>query len=122
MTRLVEGFVQIKTIAFLFKMIYFVCAIESTFKGKIMRFVNIRELSKSPSKYMKSANEESDLIVTRNGLPYVVISRIDGSELEDYILAKHFGLEEEFQRAVKEYESGETINADNLLAQVEQNS
>jgi len=100
-------------------MIYIVGAIESTFKGKIMRFVNIRELSKSPSKYMKSANEESDLIVTRNGLPYVVISRIDGSELEDYILAKHFGLEEEFQQAVKEYESGETIDANNLLAQIE---
>lgn len=84
-----------------------------------MKFVNIRELSKSPSKYIRSANEEGDIIITRNGKPYAVISKIDGSELEDYILAKHFGLEKEFKRAVKEYESGETTNAHELLKQIE---
>ena len=83
-----------------------------------MKFVNIRELSKSPSKYIRSANEEGDIIITRNGKPYAVISRIDGSELEDYILAKHFDLENEFKRAVKEYESGETTNAHELLKQI----
>ena len=57
-----------------------------------MKFINIRKPGKSPSRYIKNANEESDVIVTRNGLPYAILSRIDGSELEDYLLAKHFDL------------------------------
>lgn len=84
-----------------------------------MKFINIRELSKSPSKYIKNANEEGDVIVTRNGLPYAIISRIDGSELEDYVLAKHFDFEEQFKIAKSEYASGNTTNAHDLLKIVE---
>lgn len=84
-----------------------------------MKFVNIRELSKSPSKYIKSANEEGDVIITRNGQPYAVISKIDGSEVEDFILAKHFDLEKQHRHSIKEYESNETLNARELLKQIE---
>ena len=84
-----------------------------------MKFINIRELSKSPSKYIKDANEEGDIIVTRNGVPYAIISRISGNELEDYILAKHFSLEEQFTTAKKEYESGRTISARELLIRID---
>jgi len=84
-----------------------------------VKFVNIRELSRSPSKYIKSANEEGDVIITRNGQPYAVISKIDGDELEDFILAKHFDLEKQVKRAIKEYESDETIDARELLKEIE---
>ncbi len=84
-----------------------------------MKFINIRELSKSPSKYLKDANEEGDVIVTRNGLPYAIISRMSGNELEDYVLAKHFGLEEQFTAAKKEYGSGQTISARELLKKID---
>jgi prevent-host-death family protein len=84
-----------------------------------MKFINIRELSKSPSKYIKNANEQGDVIVTKNGLPYAIISRIDGSDLEDYVLAKHFALEEQFKQAKREYDSGNTINARDLLKTID---
>lgn len=87
-----------------------------------MRFVNIRQLSKSPSKYLKSANEEGDIIITRNGKPFAVISKIDDSELEDYVLAKHFDLEKEFKHALEEFERDDTLNAHELLNQVESES
>ena len=80
-----------------------------------MKFINIKELSKSPSKYIKSANEEGDIIITRNGQPYALLSKIDGVELEDYILARHFDLEKQFRDAQHEYESGATIPARELL-------
>ena len=87
-----------------------------------MRFINIRELSKSPSKYLKSANEEGDIIITRNGKPFAVISKIDESELEDFILAKHFDLEKEFKNALEEFKKDDTLNAHELLKQVESKS
>ena len=87
-----------------------------------MKFINIRELSKSPSKYIKSANEEGDVIVTRNGQPYAVISKIDGDEVEDFVLAKHFDLEKQFKRALKEQRNDETIDARILLEQIDSDS
>ena len=66
-----------------------------------MKFINIRELLKSPSKYIKSAYEEGDVIVTRNGKPYAVISKIDGDEVEDLVLAKHSDFEKQFKRVIK---------------------
>ena len=63
-----------------------------------------------------------DAVITRNGKPYAVISKMDGSELEDYILAKHFRLENEFKQAVEEFESGGTIKAHDLLKKLESES
>ncbi len=83
-----------------------------------MQFINIRELSRSPSKYVKMANEEDDIIITRNGHPYAVLSKIDGSELEDFILAKHIKIENEFSNAKHEHMEGKTINARDLLKKV----
>jgi prevent-host-death family protein len=83
-----------------------------------MRFVNIRELSKSPSKYVRFANEKEDIVVTRNGHPYAVISRMGAEDMEDFILAKHFRLERDFVKARKEYESGKIRNARDLLAEI----
>ena len=83
-----------------------------------MQFINIRELSRSPSKYVKLANEENDIIITRNGHPYALLLKIDDDELEDFILAKHFNLENEFNIAKQELLSGKTQNAHDLLNDV----
>ena len=83
-----------------------------------MQFINIRELSRSPSKYIKMANEDDDVVITKNGHPYALLSKIDDEELQDFILAKHFHLEQEFETAKKEHQSGETLNAKDLLKKI----
>ena len=80
-----------------------------------MQFINIRDLSRSPSKYVKLANEKEDVIITKNGHPYAVLTGINGDELEDFILARHFDLEKEFSIAKDEHQSGKTISARELL-------
>ena len=85
-----------------------------------MQFINIRELSRSPSKYIKSANEDDDIIITRNGHPYAMLLKINDHDLEDFILAKHFDLENEFKIAKKEQLSGKTINVHDLLNDIDQ--
>ena len=84
-----------------------------------MQFVNIRELSRATSKYVKIANEEDEIIVTRNGHPYAILQRIDNEELEDYIIAKHLDLNNEFNVAQKEFNNGKTTNARELLKQLD---
>jgi len=84
-----------------------------------MQFVNIRELSRATSKYVKIAYEEDEVIVTRNGHPYALLQRIDDNELEDFILAKHLNLSNAFKNAQKEHQKGQTINARELLEQLE---
>ena len=83
-----------------------------------MKFINIRELSRSPSKYIKLANEENDIIITRNGHPYALLLRINEDELEDFILAKHFNLENEFAIAKQEFLLNKTKNVHDLLNDV----
>lgn len=85
-----------------------------------MKFINIRELSRSPSKYIKSANENDDIIITRNGHPYAMLLKINDTDLEDFILAKHFDLENEFNIAKKERLLGKTINVHDLLNDINQ--
>ena len=80
-----------------------------------MQFINIRELSRSPSKYVKEANENDDVVITRNGHPYAILTKIDDENLEDYIIAKHYNLEKEFAAAVEEHEAGTTTNAREVL-------
>ena len=84
-----------------------------------MQFVNIRELSRATSKYVKIANESDEIIVTRNGHPYAILQRIDDNELEDFILAKHLDLKREFTTARTEYSKGKTVNARDLLEQLD---
>ncbi|MDW7682197.1 MAG: type II toxin-antitoxin system prevent-host-death family antitoxin [bacterium] len=83
-----------------------------------MQFVNIRELSRSLSKYIKIANEADEVVITKNGHPYALLSKIDDVELEDLILAKHFRMESEFEVAKQDYQSGKTVNVKELLKDV----
>ena len=84
-----------------------------------MQFVNIRELSRATSKYVKIANESDEIIITRNGHPYAILQRIDDNELEDFILAKHLDLKKEFTIARTKYSKGKTVNARDLLEQLD---
>jgi len=84
-----------------------------------MQFVNMRELSRATSKYVKIANEEDEVIVTRNGHPYAILQRIDDNELEDFILAKHLNLNKDFKTARTELSKGKTVNARDLLEQLD---
>ena len=83
-----------------------------------MQFVNITELSHSPSKYVRLAHEENDIIITRNGHSYALLSRINDDELEDFILAKYLNLENEFNIAKQELTFKKTKNVHNLLSDV----
>ena len=81
-----------------------------------MQFINIRELSRSPSKYMKLANEKDDeIVITRNGHPYALLLKINDDDLEDFILAKHFNLEIEFENAKQEHLSDKTTSVHDLI-------
>ena len=80
-----------------------------------MQFINMRELSRFPSKYVKIANEKDDIIITKNGHPYALLSKINDDDLEEYILAKHLDLEIDFDLAKDEYTAGKTTNIHNLI-------
>jgi len=84
-----------------------------------MKFINIRELSRSPSKYVKLANEKDDIVITRNGHPYALLLKINDDELEDFILAKHFDLENDFETAKQEHLSGKTTNIHDMINNIE---
>ena len=83
-----------------------------------MQFINVKELSRSPSKYVKIANEEDDIVITKNGHPNALLTKISNEELEDFILAKHFNLEREFAKAKREHANGKTKNIHELIKAV----
>ena len=85
-----------------------------------MKFVNMRELSRSPSKYVKIANEADDVVITRNGHPYAILVKCTEDDLEDFIIAKSLKLESEFERAKSEYQKGKTKNARDLLKEIKE--
>ena len=80
-----------------------------------MQFVNIKELGRSTSKYVKLANEKDDVIITRNGHPYAMMVKFQEEDLEDFILAKHINVNSEFESAKSEFKSGDTSNIHDLL-------
>ena len=47
-----------------------------------------------------------------------LLLKIDEHELEDFILAKHFNLENEFNIAKQEFRSGKIINVHDLLDKI----
>lgn len=55
----------------------------------------------------------------RNAVAYAILQRIDDNELEDFILAKHLNLSDDFKTAQKEHQKSQTISARELLEQME---
>ena len=68
--------------------------------------------------YFDVVNEKDEVIVTRNGHPYAILQRINDDELEDFIIAKHLNLNNEFKVAQKEHLKDQTMNARDLLEQL----
>ena len=77
-----------------------------------MRFVSIKELSRSPSRYVNLATEGECVIIPRNGKPTALLAEMNEGAIEDFILARHLDLESEFRRAQKEHTQGETASAE----------
>ncbi|MBI2335254.1 MAG: hypothetical protein HYU97_00610 [Deltaproteobacteria bacterium] len=77
-----------------------------------MEFVGIKELSQNTSKYV---NIHDWVIVTKNGKPVKLILDIEGEELEDLILAKHFDLETLAEKTKKEYHKEKTSTFETYL-------
>jgi antitoxin (DNA-binding transcriptional repressor) of toxin-antitoxin stability system len=87
-----------------------------------MRFVSIKELSRSPSRYVNMATEGECVIITRNGKPRALLAEMHEEDIEDFILARHLDLEGEFRRAQEEHAQGKTASAEELLARLDEGS
>lgn len=82
-----------------------------------MKFVSVREFSRSPSRFISESASGEDIVITKNGHPVVVVSELSENDIEDFVLAKHFHLEREFQRALAESQRGETVELDELVTE-----
>ncbi|MEB3244571.1 MAG: hypothetical protein VKJ06_01105 [Vampirovibrionales bacterium] len=59
-----------------------------------MKFANMREASQNFSSITRLIEAGDEVVLTKNGKPYLLIQRLEEDDLEDYILAKHHGVEE----------------------------
>lgn len=80
-----------------------------------MHFVSIRELSRSPSRWVDLAVEGECVIITRNGKPAAVLAEMGEGDVEDFVIARHLDLTAEMDKARKEREHGTTLSAETLL-------
>ena len=71
-----------------------------------MHFVSIRELSRSPSKYVNMTSNGEYVIVTRNGKPKAVLLLVDEDDIEDLILARRNAEEHTELTAVPTFKLG----------------
>ena len=84
-----------------------------------MHFVSIKDLSRSPSRYVDMAAEGECVIITRNGKPRAVLAEMSEEDIEDFILARHLEMDKAFSQARKEHARGRTVSAEDLLARLE---
>ncbi|MCH7760168.1 type II toxin-antitoxin system Phd/YefM family antitoxin [candidate division TA06 bacterium] len=80
-----------------------------------MKFATIRELSSGTSQVLKEVESEDAVIITKFGKPRYILLEINEDEIEDFILAKHYNLEKEFERARGELKRGKTKSRKVLL-------
>ncbi|MCH7731766.1 MAG: type II toxin-antitoxin system Phd/YefM family antitoxin [Candidatus Marinimicrobia bacterium] len=84
-----------------------------------MKFITIRQFSRSLSKYISLSSNGDDIVITKNGHPVALLSEFAEDDIEDFILAKHFDLENEFEMAKAELLRNETVSLYELLSQDE---
>lgn len=58
-----------------------------------MKFAKITDASQNFSLIAKMIENGEDVILTKKGVPYALVRKMDPDDLEDYIVAKHFGLD-----------------------------
>lgn len=80
-----------------------------------MKFASIRELSSETSQVLKKVEGEEAVIITKFGKPRYLLVETDEDEIEDFILAKHYNLEGEFERARVALKQGKTKSRSALL-------
>lgn len=76
-----------------------------------MKFASVRELSQNPSRYV---DRKEPIIITRHGKPVRALVSMDEDELEDFILARHMGLDREAERALRLSEKRRNIPSSRL--------
>ena len=81
-----------------------------------MKFATVRELSSITSQLLKEVEKEKTIVITKFGKPRYLLVGINEDEIEDFILAKHYDLEGEFERAREELKKGKTKSRRALLA------
>ncbi len=58
-----------------------------------MKFAKITDASQNFSQITQHIDAGEDVVLTRKGLPYALITKMSPDDLEDYIVAKHFGVD-----------------------------
>ncbi len=81
-----------------------------------MKFATIRELSSGTSQLLKELEGEKAIIITKFGKPRYLLIEIHEDEIENFILAKHYNLEGEFEKAQEELKGGKTKSRTALLS------
>lgn len=80
-----------------------------------MKFATVRELSSGTSQLLKKIEKNDAVIITKFGKPRYLLVEITEDEIEDFILAKHYGLEKDFENAREELRKGKTSSRAALL-------
>jgi len=63
-----------------------------------MKFTEFSDFKDDVDMFISLAKKGEDIILTKNGKPFISLSGIDKEDLEDYILAKHYNLEKKSQK------------------------
>jgi prevent-host-death family protein len=85
-----------------------------------MTFVSIRELSRQAGSIVDSTRTTNrPTIVTKNGKPVAKIFPIAENEIEDVLLTKYLEDSGVFDEAERELAAGETIPAEDVFADLE---
>lgn len=60
-----------------------------------MKFATIREINQKISQFLRLIEDENEqVIITRNGKPCAILTKLDEEDLEDYILMEKHRVEE----------------------------
>lgn len=60
-----------------------------------MKFATIREINQKISQFLRLIEDENEqVIITRNGKPCAILTKLDEGDLEDYILMEKHRVEE----------------------------
>ncbi len=79
-----------------------------------MEFIGIKELSQRTSALVR---KKDWVVITKNGKPVKLMMEIDADDLEDLILAKHYQLEKEFRRSVRDLQKGKLKDLTQILSE-----
>jgi len=71
-------------------------------RRRTMKFANVRELKNKTSEILRKAEKE-DVVITSQGKPRAIISRLSEEDFEDYLLERSPVLLKALEQAREEY-------------------